>query len=119
MQTKPRRYHTNSKRRPTKGWTAGRRAAYAARIRQHRPWTRSTGPRTAAGRARSCQNALKHGMRGAAARRLYALLGQQRRFVIAVGRAIRRHKTSQNPVSLTKINFSMLKNAYPDCLVDN
>ena len=50
------------------GWTPERRAAAAARIRETRPWLRSTGPKTAAGKARCAQNALKHGRYSAAAR---------------------------------------------------
>lgn len=38
--------------------------ASAARVK---PWERSTGPRTTAGRASSSQNAVKHGQRSAAA----------------------------------------------------
>ena len=36
-------------------------------VHRVRPWRRSTGPRTRAGRARSAQNALKHGRRSQAA----------------------------------------------------
>src|SRR4029450_5158301 len=46
-----------------KGWTPERRARQAALIRTWRPWRRSTGPKTEAGRARSAQNAQKHGFR--------------------------------------------------------
>src|SRR5262245_17748823 len=41
------------------GWTAERRARQAQLIRSWRPWERSTGPRTAAGRARVSRNAYK------------------------------------------------------------
>jgi len=41
------------------GWTPERRAKQSAAIRQWRPWERSTGPRTAAGKARVAQNAYK------------------------------------------------------------
>lgn len=47
----------------SKGWTEERRRAAAARIRQNKPWEKSIGPRTAAGKARSSMNALKHGHR--------------------------------------------------------
>jgi len=40
-----------------KGWTAERRAAQAARMQARKPWERSTGPRTDAGKARSRGNA--------------------------------------------------------------
>jgi hypothetical protein len=47
----------------TKGWTAERRAAQAARMRARKPWERSTGPRTDAGKARSRGNATGKGCR--------------------------------------------------------
>ena len=51
-----------------KGWSEQRRREQALRIQRWRPWERSTGPRTPAGKQRACQNALKHGSRSAAAR---------------------------------------------------
>jgi hypothetical protein len=71
---------SGKKRYATKGWTPARRAAAAARIRAARPWEKSTGPRTAEGKARCAGNALRHGMRSARARTLLALLSEQRRF---------------------------------------
>ncbi len=44
------------------GWTAERRAAQAERARRLKPWTDSTGPRTAAGKAKVARNALKTGL---------------------------------------------------------
>lgn len=41
------------------GWTPERRARQAEQILTWRPWERSTGPRTAAGKARSRRNADK------------------------------------------------------------
>ena len=38
------------------GWTPERRARQAELIRQWKPWTRSTGPRTAEGMATSSMN---------------------------------------------------------------
>jgi hypothetical protein len=46
-----------------KGWTAERRAAQAARTRARKPWERSTGPRTDAGKKRSRGNAVGKGYR--------------------------------------------------------
>jgi len=51
---------------PAKGWSAERRACQALLIRQSRPWTCSTGPKTAQGKALSAINARTHGMRSAA-----------------------------------------------------
>ncbi len=52
----------------SKGWTPERRVSQAVRIGQWKPWLRSTGPRTEAGKAMSAINARKHGTRGRAAR---------------------------------------------------
>ena len=41
------------------GWTDERRERQAALIREWKPWQRSTGPRTATGKARSSRNAFK------------------------------------------------------------
>ena len=45
------------------GWSPERRARQAELIRAIKPWKMSTGPRTAAGKARTAANALKHGFR--------------------------------------------------------
>ena len=42
-------------------WTPERRAMQAIRIRVSRPWERSTGPRTTAGKQRVAKNAYKGG----------------------------------------------------------
>lgn len=44
-----------------KPWTQERRAFQAAVARKHRPWEKSTGPKTPAGKARASQNAVKSG----------------------------------------------------------
>lgn len=43
------------------GWNPERRARQAALIKNWKPWERSTGPRTEAGKARSAGNAFKGG----------------------------------------------------------
>lgn len=45
------------------GWTDERRKRQAALIREWKPWQRSTGPRTAAGKARASRNAFKNSPR--------------------------------------------------------
>ena len=45
------------------GWTSDRRAKQAAAITTWRPWEQPTGPRTAAGKARSSRNAFRGGFR--------------------------------------------------------
>ena len=44
-----------------KPWTKERRDFQAAVARKHRPWQQSTGPKTAAGKARASQNGIKSG----------------------------------------------------------
>src|SRR5688572_23948501 len=69
------------KRLNNKGWTPERRRAQAAAIRRWCPWTRSTGPRTALGKAVVAQNAYKHGGRCAVMRDIENLLRRHRYFL--------------------------------------
>ncbi len=45
------------------GWTPERRAKQAEAIRKWRPWERSTGPKTSAGKARVSRNGDRGGQR--------------------------------------------------------
>lgn len=60
------------------GWTPERRARQAEAIRRWKPWSRSTGPKTGEGRARSSRNAWKGGVR-ASLRTLARLLRERAR----------------------------------------
>ena len=42
-------------------WTPEARAAHSALIKRLKPWTKSTGPKTAAGKAKAAKNSYKHG----------------------------------------------------------
>jgi hypothetical protein len=45
------------------GWTPERRARQAELIRHWKPWEKSTGPQTPAGKAKVSRNAFKGGLR--------------------------------------------------------
>ena len=45
------------------GWTEGRRERQSEAIRRWQPWEKSTGPRTAKGKAKASQNAFRGGVR--------------------------------------------------------
>ena len=47
------------------GWTLERKARQAELIKTWKPWEKSTGAQTEAGKSASSQNALKHGSRSA------------------------------------------------------
>jgi hypothetical protein len=70
---------------PRRGYclTAGGRLALVQAIHETQPWLKATGPKTAAGKARTAQNAVKHGRRArqaiAGRKRVTSLL----RFLIA------------------------------------
>jgi hypothetical protein len=56
-------------------WTPERRARQAELIRRVKPWKRSTGPRTAAGKAKSSRNATRF-LRDPEARRRFDIVRQ-------------------------------------------
>ena len=93
------------------GWTAERRRAQAARLRRSRPWLRSTGPRSAQGKAVSSRNALVHGNRSAAMARVISGLQAQRRFMqvmMADTRARRHYRLSGNDPAQRPPDFGPL-----------
>jgi hypothetical protein len=71
------------RRRGQRIWTRLHRVRQAMMCRRHKPWLKSTGPRSFAGKARSCANAFKHGMRSAPLRELARLLAAQKRFLLS------------------------------------
>ena len=58
----------------THGWTPERRKKQAESIRKWKPWEKSTGPKTEAGKKASSQNAYKHGLRSSANRAMETLM---------------------------------------------
>jgi FkbM family methyltransferase len=71
------------------GWTDERRARQAAMMRDRKPWLRSTGPRSVQGKARSSQNALKHGARGAEIKAIRRSLRESRAFLTFIRDTLR------------------------------
>lgn len=65
----------------SKSWTAERRAKHAQWMKDNKPWLKSTGPKTDAGKEMAKMNALKHGLRGADYREVLRLLKQQAAFI--------------------------------------
>ncbi|HAO32415.1 MAG TPA: hypothetical protein DCQ84_05580 [Candidatus Competibacteraceae bacterium] len=60
-------------------WTPERRAKQAALIHTWKPWERSTGPRTAEGKAVASRNSWKHGGRSREMREWNKALAHMRR----------------------------------------
>jgi hypothetical protein len=83
-------------RQRASGWSSERRAKHAAAIRRWKPWMKSTGPKTAAGKARAAQNAYKHGGRARPARLLHEALAAQRSCVRHVVLYARLRKNATN-----------------------
>ncbi len=71
-------------RTKTKGWSEERRQKQRQRIKQNKPWLKSTGPRSKTGKENAKMNGLKHGLRSRAMKNLYAALRAQKHFVRAV-----------------------------------
>ncbi len=101
MLPETRTYHEPAKSPRKSGWTAERRAKHAAAIREWKPWSRSTGPRTVAGKARSSLNAYKHGLRSAVHLRFLRALRNQARFVRDVEHIIRLERLREKQKNLT------------------
>jgi hypothetical protein len=68
----------------TRGWPPSRRRAQAETIRRTRPWTRSTGPRTAAGKATCARNGYRRSLRSPTYLQFRALLRWQYRTTRAI-----------------------------------
>ena len=58
-------------------WTKLERTTQSQLIREWKPWIRSTGPTTPAGKAKASLNAQKHGLYGAEFRRCRRTLMEQ------------------------------------------
>ena len=58
-------------------WTDEARARQAEKMRELKPWLKTTGPKTEDGKKTSSRNALKHGMRSELAKEIRQTLRQQ------------------------------------------
>ncbi|MCB1532613.1 MAG: hypothetical protein KDJ35_07075 [Alphaproteobacteria bacterium] len=73
---------SNSKiSRKRRAWTPQRRAKQAANIRKTKPWTKTCGPKTDAGKARARANATTSGMHTREMRLLRRVLRLQKAFI--------------------------------------
>ena len=72
----------------SKSWTPKRRAEQRARMKAQKPWLKTTGPKTDAGKAIASQNAFKHGFRSAEFRALCDALTAQARLVKSFNQGI-------------------------------
>ena len=58
-------------------WTEEQKRRQSEKIRQLKPWLKSTGPKTEEGKKKVSKNNLKHGLRTEAAQELRQLLREQ------------------------------------------
>jgi len=65
----------------TRGWPPERRAAQSKRMKAMKIWKKSTGPKTAKGKAICARNAVKHGYTSQAWRQYRCALAKVARFI--------------------------------------
>mgnify|MGYP006272386967 CR=1 FL=1 len=70
----------------TRKWTYAQRRQQAENIQKTKPWLKAGGPQSRRGKARSSQNAYKHGLRSADCRELIRLLRNQARRLATLSR---------------------------------
>lgn len=82
------------KKRRARYWTIQRRLEKAQIINDNKPWQRATGPKTAKGKTRASQNAMKHGLYAAHSPlgRVYRTLRAQNTYLRLVAALPRRYQ---------------------------
>lgn len=80
------RFRGENRKRKSSGWSPERRAKHAIAIRIWAPWTKSTGPKTPAGKARVSRNAVKPLKHLDPDRIVQKALRQQARYIAEINR---------------------------------
>jgi hypothetical protein len=69
------------------GWTPERRQRQSEMIKQWKPWERSTGPKTKAGKLKTCQNATRSIQVEQCLQKIASLLTDQKKFQVEVAKS--------------------------------
>lgn len=107
---------TQSNAASRRGWSAARRAHHAAAIQRWKPWAKSTGPRTKAGKVKSAQNAWKHGGCAAPMRNVDAALARHARFLRTLNLLITARKHNPANELLARLQESLRREG-ETCLI--
>lgn len=92
---------TNKTPKITRGWPPARRKAQAERIRQQKPWTKSTGSKTDDGKKRAALNAIKKGFYTNVWRAVRMALRAHKDLVKKVNVMLNKTKRENNPAPTT------------------
>ena len=65
---------------PGRRWTKEQRAELSLAIHRWKPWDKATGPRSPEGKAKSAQNALRHGVRSQVVKEYRRIVRENRTF---------------------------------------
>lgn len=95
--------------RSASGWSAERRAKHAAAIRRWKPWLKSTGPKSRAGKRRAARNAFKSHIYTDPMRLLTLALRAQRRYLSEINRYSRMKKFFVKNELLKKYRRSLIR----------
>ncbi len=104
-------------------WTEDRKLKARERIRLHKPWLKSTGPRTAEGKKRSAMNSRKRGYYSQEARDIRRTLRSGARYLRQVRERLCFYRQSikyviaatQNPDGSWKFYCTFRPELWPEC----